>query len=212
MFEKLKRKYLLLGLRGTFLCIFNSFLLFVFCKIYRFDKWHIKGNYFCRTYKRKVVELANSLKPRVVVEIGCGLGEIIKRIHAPVKYGFDIDSKAIKFAKHFNFFNKTKFFVGSFNDVLQIPEKNIDIIIMVNFIHGIQPFVLKNFLTNLLLDKKIKYIIIDRYTLEYLEKNKITSEIFLHNLTEYSKKLKKKLEVDDGGEKSRIIEIYEYEA
>ena len=44
----------------------------------------------CRPYKREVVDIVNSLRPNSVVEVGCGLGEIVGRACARERFGFAI--------------------------------------------------------------------------------------------------------------------------
>ena len=69
-------------------------------RIYRFDPWHVSGNYYSRPYKARVVALAEHDHPRTVVEIGVGLGDIIGRVRAPKRVGLDLDPKVIKAARH----------------------------------------------------------------------------------------------------------------
>lgn len=83
-------------LQSAFAALFNLILQ----KIYRFDPWHVSGNYFSRPYKARVVALAEARRPTVVVEIGVGLGDIIGRVHAARRAGLDLDFNVIRAARH----------------------------------------------------------------------------------------------------------------
>src|SRR5882724_2411371 len=58
-------------------CLFERAWLRTIRRVFRFDEWHANAPYACRPYKKSVVDLANSLRPNTVVEVGCGLGEIL---------------------------------------------------------------------------------------------------------------------------------------
>jgi SAM-dependent methyltransferase len=64
-----------------------------------FDPWHVKSPYRRRPYKRRVVAMINGFKPQSVVEIGCGLGEIVSRVMAERRFGFDLETAVIDAAK-----------------------------------------------------------------------------------------------------------------
>ena len=46
-----------------------------------------------------VIDEINKFNFNVVIDVGCGLGNIIKRINAPYRVGIDIDKNIIKAAK-----------------------------------------------------------------------------------------------------------------
>src|SRR4051812_17445146 len=68
-------------------------------RMFELDPWHANAPYSCRPYKKSVVDLVNSLKPERVVEIGCGLGEILVRIQARHRFGLDTDADVIRAAR-----------------------------------------------------------------------------------------------------------------
>jgi SAM-dependent methyltransferase len=189
-----------LGLKNFFLCLLQRLIFTLFRFFYKFDPWHSQSPFYCRPYKKRVVKISNSLKPNSVVEIGCGLGEIISRIKAPLKYGIDIDNKVLKVAKILN--PKVKYFLGDFKTVFQIPLDSIDLLIMVGFIHGIPPKKLKEELNFLLERKKIKYILADKYYESYKTNG------YRHNLEELVNKIKKVKSFKDP-EKTRKLILYE---
>lgn len=68
------------------------------CHKYGLDPWH-KSPYELRRYAQMAAESVNELEGKCVVEVGCGLGEILRHINAPKKYGYDINPHVIEAAK-----------------------------------------------------------------------------------------------------------------
>lgn len=106
--------------------------------LYRFDRWHIYGS-SKPEYVKIVANLVNNLGDNLsVVEVGCGLGNIISIIKSPCKVGFDLDNNVIRAAKLTQSFRFKKFKVlfkqGSFSEALKLSP---DVLIAVNFIHNI---------------------------------------------------------------------------
>jgi SAM-dependent methyltransferase len=124
--------------------------------IFGFNRWHIVGNVFCRPYKLYLAKILNELNSSLVVEIGCGLGEILLHLKANRRKGFDIDKGAIKYL---NFINKDRaeFYLGSFNEV---KDLSIDVLILVNWIHELHPEYLKEQI--LIIQSKCRYILLDK--------------------------------------------------
>lgn len=121
-------------------CIVKKALFHLLWLAYRFDRWHATAPFCCRPYKSQVIELARSLKPRKVVEIGCGLGEIISRIDAPARFGFDIDERVLRAACLLE--RKVTFHHGALGEiegVVAATGSDIDLLIMVNWTHNV-PF------------------------------------------------------------------------
>jgi SAM-dependent methyltransferase len=109
-------------------------------RVFGFDAWHVSAAYSCRPYKRSVVELVNSLRPVTVVEVGCGLGDILSRVNAAERFGFDIDTAVIRAAR-FLHPGAARWIRGDTSSIsLAIPEeRRIDCLIMVNWIHTLSP-------------------------------------------------------------------------
>lgn len=125
-----------------------------------FDVWHISPLEL-RPYASKIVEWGNSKKFNCVVEVGCGLGEIIRNIHAAHTYGFDIDANVIQAANYLNKEKRCVFNKGSFNEAGKIKEHKINCLIAVNFIHAISYLELKNILNTFIDKNEVDYIIVD---------------------------------------------------
>ena len=109
-------------------------------RLLKFDAWHAAAPYSCRPYKRQVVALANSLHPSTVVEIGCGLGDIVRRISARQRLGFDTDAAVIRAARYLHPLG-ARWIHGDATAVAAcLPAgHSIDCLIMVNWIHNLSP-------------------------------------------------------------------------
>lgn len=75
-------------------------------KRYHFDSWHTSP-YELRKYIQVAAEYMNANHAEVVVDIGCGLGEMLHHINAKVKIGFDIHEEPIRAAKMLSKDNST---------------------------------------------------------------------------------------------------------
>jgi len=128
--------------------------------VFRFDAWHADAPYACRVYKGCVVDLANSLRPTTVVEVGCGLGEILSRINARDRYGVDSDVRVIRAAR-FLHPRRIVWIHGTAAGLDQRigPAVLIDCLIMVNWIHNLSPEELAATLAPLL--PRTRYVILD---------------------------------------------------
>jgi hypothetical protein len=125
-----------------------------------FDRWHVSAPYSCRPYKGLVVELANALQPTIVVEVGCGLGDIISRVKAADRIGIDSDARVIRAAR-FLHWGRGFWFHGDGNCIKRVvsEERTIDCLIMVNWIHNLSPERLSELLLPLL--PRTRYLILD---------------------------------------------------
>ena len=128
--------------------------------LFRFDPWHAAAPYSCRPYKALVVELANALQPTVAVEIGCGLGEIIGRINAADRFGVDADKRVLRAARFLHC--GRGFWIHGEGDCIErliAPERKIDCLIMVNWIHSLSPEHLSDLVVPLL--SRTRFLIVD---------------------------------------------------
>jgi SAM-dependent methyltransferase len=141
-------------------CRFERAWLGAIRRVFRFDAWHANSPYACRPYKKRVVELANSLRPLTVVEIGCGLGEILSRINAQNRYGLDLDARVIRAAR-FLHPRRIVWIAGTAAELDQgmAPIELIDCLIMVNWIHNLSSEELAATLAPLL--PRTRYLILD---------------------------------------------------
>jgi len=128
--------------------------------VFGFDPWHARATYACRPYKKCIVDLANSLHPVTVVEVGCGLGEILGRINAENRFGVDLDARVIRAARFLRP-RRIVWMVGSAAklDERIAPAGLIDCLIMVNWIHNLSSAELASTLAPLL--PRTRHLILD---------------------------------------------------
>jgi len=141
----------------------------------------------------------NISESSTVVDIGCGLGDIISRVNTNSRYGYDISNKIIKAAifknkKDINFHN------GSILDVNSNSKiKSISILILVNWTHGIDGAAIVNDIKKLNKSKQIKFILVD-------ELYKTTSkEPIFHNYSVYFNNFAKEIERQDDMESRNLV-------
>lgn len=108
--------------------------------VFRFNHWHASAPYACRPYKAKIEALASSLRPSTVVDIGCGLGEVVSRVQADKRFGFDIDRGAIRAARFLQG-TSVKFGVASLfstGEIASAVGSHVDVLIMTNWAHELE--------------------------------------------------------------------------
>lgn len=121
--------------------------------------WHLSGTYESRIYKQFIVKKLNSMHFDCVLDIGCGLGDIVSRVNVDSKYkiGFDIDKRLKKAIKRiyngkFNFFYDREE-LNRYIDKCGIRDLNNKVVIMVGFIYKLDESeaynLIKNYIENL---------------------------------------------------------------
>lgn len=164
MKKKYRRAYIKFKSTG-----FVSLIKYVFKRIYYtwlqkkygFEKWHSATPFEARIYKKNVVQLASQLDVKSVVEIGCGLGEIISRIDAEVRIGCDRDLSVIKAARHL-YKSKCKFFsIELLKFTEEFHYKNFELLIMVNWIHEVSWSDLKKSIIDIQAKFNVSYLLVD---------------------------------------------------
>ena len=144
------------------LFIIRNYFLF---KIFKFNSWHINSNYYLRPYKKVAVDMANSFKFNNVIEIGCGLCDILSRIRCDRKIGIDIDLNIIKACRII--FNKITFINACMfedYDIFNLIKANYskeNLLICLNWPHGYSWVKIKEALKNLFKNNNINYLMID---------------------------------------------------
>lgn len=131
--------------------IFNSIEAIVFYRIirlilvmirkyYNYDSWH--DSFFNdRPYAKKIVSHLNLRDIKnSALEIGCGTGDIIRRLKFQRKYGYDYEVNVLKCLKFLSLFQNYggKIRTKKFNFNKEEIVKNYDVIILVNWIHNIE--------------------------------------------------------------------------
>ena len=158
IFKKLNlrfRRILKIGVwRSVRIVIDRSFLklLQIF---YGFHPWHVDSPLSARPYRYVVAEISNSVNPQCVVEVGCGLGSILSLVVAPERYGYDVDSGAVRAARMIRE-RGIDFVLGDMNSVSQ---QHITVLILCNWIHEFSPQQLDSWLTPLL--PRTSFLVLD---------------------------------------------------
>ena len=122
----------------------GKFFRIILRSFYGFDRWHL-FTLIERNYARDIIVYCNNqTEKHAFVEIGCGLGDIVRNVKHKEKYGFDADINVLKAASmlaRICLKKKIKF------SVFHFPEAKLngkfDVVVMVNWIHHIHPSVLK---------------------------------------------------------------------
>ena len=125
--------------------------------IFGYNDWQL-GLLQDRPYAIHIVKRISNMERKVVVEVGCGLGEIISSIKADVTIGYDINKRNIWEARFVH--PKVKFVIGSFD---RISGMDIDVLIMVNFIHLISPENLATYIKNVIENNNVRMFVIDTF-------------------------------------------------
>jgi hypothetical protein len=165
------------GANNVAMALAGKVLQFPLSVIFRGDKWHLRG-FHTTNYKKVAVELAGAVPGRldVVAEVGCGLGDILNRVPARRRLGFDIDRAAIKWARFLQRFTggECEFDVGSFDALIRSEVKDIDLVIMMGWFHYMPDDWIRDQMRALLSSKRVRYVMVD----EFPEQEGRISQIF----------------------------------
>lgn len=134
-------------------------------KIFLFDSWHLEPINF-RPYAKEIVlateSYINQKNIQCVMEVGCGLGDIIGNIKVSNrkcrKMGIDREKNVLKAAKVLH--PSAIFLQGSFDQCISRDETCL---IMVNFIHRIPCDELKKEMQRVLLKSNVKLVVLDTF-------------------------------------------------
>lgn len=136
---------------------------FAYQKLYSFDRWHVRAPYSWKPYKKCVVDTVETLNPTRVVEIGCGLGDIIGRVNSKYAAGFDQDERVLRAARRMH--PNVHFAQASLEQLALVtghgPAKPIDTVIMVNWPHLVPTQALINALQQIQANWKVEYVVMD---------------------------------------------------
>lgn len=104
-------------------------------KQYQFDEWHISP-YELREYIQSVKKYIEDNHAEVVVDIGCGLGELLRHLpDVKLKIGYDYSKEVLQAAESLSRREQNiSYHIGSFPDVH--VENKIDFLVTLGFMHG----------------------------------------------------------------------------
>jgi SAM-dependent methyltransferase len=115
--------------------------------IFRFQNWHLSP-YSNKKYCHLIIEELNKKEKREsALDLGCGLGDILIRLNYNRKLGIDVDQNVIRAAHFWNYFRFFQFGKSTYicQDIFdQNLEGTYDAIVIVNWIHNIDPKGLKS--------------------------------------------------------------------
>lgn len=129
-------------------------------KIIGFDKWHLNSlneRFYALPTINRINEMLHRENPvGAVIEVGCGLGDIISAIRWRDKMGYDIDKRAIWAARILH--PLTPFRAGTFDAV---RGKKVAVLIALNFLHRINDEDCRRYFRELVHDNQVERIIVD---------------------------------------------------
>lgn len=124
-------------------CLTQRFIYRIKFRKINLYKWHLEGTFYCRKYKMLSLEIINNLKPKLYIDIGCGLGEILTKVNINPNYklGYDIDLRLVKYYKKYKE-KEYKFFTDEslllrYAKSINIRQDDLIVISMLNFVHQI---------------------------------------------------------------------------
>ena len=140
-------------IKAFFEKIRNLFLIF----IYDLDEWH-SNTYERSSYAKTLVSKVNKIENinrMNVLEVGCGIGNIIRHIECDKKYAYDSDPKVLKALRFCDYKMRIEILMQ-----LQNLER-MDIILAINFLHGYSENEVIKFIKDLSNNKFSGWLIID---------------------------------------------------
>lgn len=167
---------------------------YVLQKVIGFDEWHLHSLHM-RFYALPLIRRLNGLIEEnnlingKIIEVGCGLGDILCEIKWKNRIGYDLDSKAIIAAKILHPF--MRFEVGSFSD---IKGERISVIMALNFLHTLDDCSLDSNMKKLLINNEVDRVIVDQ--IEKAEDLSLEEYAYIHNYQEYFDHLEYELEYE----------------
>ena len=151
-------------------------------KKYDFDRWHMTPVCY-RKYALDTIEYINAqLKNRtnertIVVEVGCGLCEILSNLRCEEKIGIDLEKNVLNAAGKLNR-KKIKLICGTFAD---INEEDITFLLLINFTHNISKEELIDNIKLVTNRSRIEHIIVDEVISKFYKYNHNYREIIPEN-------------------------------
>lgn len=128
--------------------IFKKLFRMILMLFFKFDFWHTSP----LENRKYAIDIISKLNCRVsrdsIIEIGCGLGDILAKTHYTKKYFYDRSPEVLGAAAFLQRFSKISSINSfkTFNLLTDNLEKGLkfDAIIMVNWLHGFESESLKN--------------------------------------------------------------------
>lgn len=117
--------------------------------VFHFDNWHISP-LSSRRYAQDLILFLNKIENNEsYLEIGCGLGDIIRNINFKKRLGLDYENEVLRAARLLSFLSfQRNISYKKFTFPIDPIESKFDVIVLVNWIHNIEPEILKSKLTD----------------------------------------------------------------
>lgn len=120
-------------------CLLGAILRLKYIKmqnIYGFDTWHLSP-YEWKENLQVTAKYINAHKAETVVDIGCGLGGLLRHINATTRIGIDMRKEVISAARELSD-KSIRYGVGSLGEAINgiDSKKAIDYLITFGFTHG----------------------------------------------------------------------------
>lgn len=127
--------------------VFKKLFRIVLMVVFRFEYWHTTP-LDRREYAKHIISTLNKQGPcGSVIEIGCGLGDILVNVDFDRRYFYDLSSEVLRAAAFLHKFScsssRNSYRVFNFLEDGIDNELKFDCIILVNWIHGIDSNLLK---------------------------------------------------------------------
>lgn len=134
------KKLFSIGLLRYVKCTLRKRKLKKLKKIFNFTNWHYEACFECRPYKKQILNIVNQIAPDTIVDIGCGLGEILSKTNSKYKYGIDPDLSVIRaeyLYPNIKFYNGDSEYMFKIMDSYKIKTPSQSLLIASNWTHNI---------------------------------------------------------------------------
>lgn len=136
-------------------------------KVYHFNPWHCDPAetrpyaVWIIHYLNKMI-VAGRIKQGNIIEVGCGLGDIIGSVSwKQGKKGYDLEKEVISAARWLH--PRVQFQQGTFSDV-KSDKNRISCLIMVDFIHTLSPEDLRENIQTMLENNTVDMFVLDTFS------------------------------------------------
>lgn len=121
--------------------------------LFRFDKWHIVVPARKPWVKATIKFLNNRELKGSCVDIGCGLGDIIRHVKFNKRFGFDLEANVLRAAKFLSILTlKNGIVFKKFNFPIDSLNEKFDAILLLSLCHITEPTNLKSTIENYFLN------------------------------------------------------------
>ena len=130
---------------------------------YGIDPWHDLPAEL-RPHAMDIVHFINKRVQEdfVVVEIGCGVGDILSKVQKGTCIGFDINPSVVQAAQDLHSNTRTSYRIGGFPELIKLKLERIDFLVCMQVLHHVSSAQLRQYLEGLLQECEVRTICVDR--------------------------------------------------